>query len=161
CVVSRVAASDAACKGMGSTVAVVVLWDGQAFVSHVGDCRLYHQRGDVLTQVTHDHTIVARMVELGQLTPAEAATHSARNEVTQGIGTRSRLEPSQHTLDLERGDWLLVACDGLSAHVGADTLQTVARQAAPSAAYLAKRLVELANEGGGTDNCTVVAAWCY
>jgi len=160
-VVAQVAASDAACQGMGSTVALIVLWDGQAFVSHVGDCRVYHQRGDRLTQVTRDHSIVARMVERGQLTPEEAATHSARNEVTQAIGTQSRLEPSQHTLTLERGDWLLVACDGLSAHVGADTLRTVARQAAPSAAHLAKRLVELANEGGGTDNCTVVAAWCY
>ncbi len=160
-VVSQSAASDAACKGMGSTAALVVVWDGQAFVRHVGDCRVYHQRGEVLTQVTRDHTLVARMVELGQLTPEEAETHPARNEVTQALGKRAPIEPSQHTLELERGDWLIVACDGLAAHVADDTLRTTARHAAPSAAYLAKRLVELANEGGGTDNCTVVAAHCY
>ncbi|HKB37917.1 MAG TPA: protein phosphatase 2C domain-containing protein [Gemmataceae bacterium] len=160
-VVSQTAASDAACKGMGSTAAVVVVWDGQAFVSHVGDCRVYHQRGETLTQVTRDHTLVARMVELGQLTPEEAESHPARNEVTQALGKRVPIEPSQHTLELQRGDWLIVACDGLAAHVTDDTLRTTARLAAPSAAYLAKRLVELANEGGGTDNCTVVAAYCY
>jgi protein phosphatase len=159
-VVTQVAASDAGSRGMGSTVAVAVIWDGQAFISHVGDCRVYHYRGG-LTQVTQDHSIVARMIELGQLTVEEAATHAARNEVTQAIGTRSPIEPSQHTLDLARGDWLLLASDGLCAHVEVDTLGTLARQAAPSAAYLARRLVELANEGGGSDNCTVVTAWCY
>ena len=110
--------------------------------------------------MTRDHTLVNRMVDLGQLTPEEAATHPARNEVTQALGGRL-VEPSLHALDLERGDWLIVACDGLTAHVSDDALRETARRSAPSAAYLARRLVELANEGGGTDNCTVVAAYCY
>ena len=71
------------------------------------------------------------------------------------------LDPSQHTLELERGDWLIIACDGLAAHVTEETLRKTVRGAAPSAAYLATRLVELANEGGGSDNCTVVTAYCY
>jgi PPM family protein phosphatase len=159
--VSRVAASDPGCQGMGSTAAVAVIWDGQVMVSHVGDCRVYHLHGDTLTQITRDQTLVARMVELGQLSPEEAARHPARNEVTQAIGKRSTLEPSQSAFSLQRGDWVIVACDGLTAHVADAALQETARASVPSAGYLARRLVDLANEGGGTDNCTVVAAYCY
>ena len=159
--VSQVADGDAACRGMGSTAAVVVIRDGRAVIGHVGDCRVYHQRGEGLTQVTRDHTLVARMVEMGQLTPEEAVNHPTSNQVTQALGKKGPLQPSQHELELQRGDWLIVACDGLAAHVDADEVCQTARQAVPSAAYLAKRLVELANEGGGTDNCTVVAAYCY
>ena len=159
--VSQIAEGDPACKGMGSTAAAAVVRDGKAVISHVGDCRVYHQRGDTLTQVTRDHTLVARMVELGQLTPEEAVNHPTGNQVTQALGKKAPLQPSQHELDLQRGDWLIIACDGLAAHVETDEVRATAQKAAPSAGYLAKRLVELANEGGGTDNCTVVAAYCY
>ena len=156
-----VAEGDPSCKGMGSTAAVALVHDGQVVISHVGDCRVYHQRGDTLTQVTTDHTLVARMVELGKLTPEEAANHPASNQVTQALGKKVPLQPSQHELTLQRGDWLIIACDGLAAHVEKDEVCATAQRAVPSAGYLAKRLVELANEGGGTDNCTVVAAYCY
>jgi serine/threonine protein phosphatase PrpC len=159
--VYRKAKSDPACKGMGSTVAAVLVWDGQALIGHAGDCRVYHQRGDRLTQVTHDHTLVARMVELGQLTPEEAAQHPARNQVTQAIGKRPEIQPSRHRLQLARGDWLVIACDGLYAHVDDRTLQEAVSRSAHSATRLAGYLVDLANRRGGSDNCTVVTAYCY
>src|SRR5262249_51704333 len=134
-VVTRAAAEDAAFQGMGSTVAAAVVWDGRVVVRHVGDCRVYCLHGDVLAQVTRDHTLVNRMVDLGQLTPEEAATHPARNEVTQALGGRL-VEPSLYALDLERGDWLVVACDGLAAHVSEDVLRETARRCVPSAAQL-------------------------
>jgi protein phosphatase len=158
--VLRRADSDAACKGMGSTGAAAILWDNQAFLAHIGDCRVYHQRGDRLTQVTRDQTLVARMVEMGQLSEAEAATHPARNEVTQALGKRGKVEPSRHALKLERGDRLILACDGLAAHVDEATLRETAAGWTGSAAGLARRLVDLANEGGGSDNCTVLVAQC-
>ena len=46
-----------------------------------------------LTQVTKDQTLVARMVELGHLSPAEAADHPSRNEVAQALGKRFDLAP--------------------------------------------------------------------
>jgi protein phosphatase len=159
--VYRKGKADPACKGMGATAAVVLAWDGQALIGHVGDCRVYHQSGNRLTQVTRDQTLVARMVELGQLTPEEAATHPARNEVTQAIGARAEVEPSQHRLQLTRGDWLIIACDGLYTHVDDRALQDAVSRSAHSATRLASYLIDLANRGGGTDNCTVVTAYCY
>jgi protein phosphatase len=150
--------SDASCKGMGATAAVVLVWDDRAIAGHIGDCRVYLQRQDRLEQVTRDQTIVGRMVELGQLTPEEAASHPARNEVTQALGKKGRLEPSRHTLTLGRGDRLIVACDGLAAHVDERRLREEAGGWQSAAAELARHLVDLANAGGGTDNCTVVVA---
>jgi serine/threonine protein phosphatase PrpC len=71
-----------------------------------------------------------------------------------------RLDPARAGVLLAAGDWLIVACDGLHLHVDARTLQEQITRAPPSAALLAARLVDLANQGGGSDNCTVVAARC-
>jgi protein phosphatase len=159
--VYRAAKKNPAHKDMGATVAAVLVWDGQALIGHVGDCRVYHQRSGQLTQVTRDQTLTARMVELGHLTPEEALTHEARTQVTQAVGKRANIEPARYDLKLARGDWLLVACDGLHTHVDDRTIQDAVTKAAFAAAPLADQLVDLANWRGGSDNCTVVVAYCY
>ena len=68
--------SEPSCRGMGATVAAVVVWDGAVVIEHLGDCRVYHCRGGTMVQVTRDQTLVNRMVELGQLTEAQALAHS-------------------------------------------------------------------------------------
>ena len=154
------ASSDPACKGMGATAAVVLVRDNQVFIGHVGDCRVYHHRGGRLTQVTRDQTLVARMVELGQVSPQRALTHPARNEVSQAVGKRADLEPGRYRLELAPGDGLLVNCDGLTAHVDAADLEKVLNGPARTAQELARHLVEVTNERGGSDNCTVIVVCC-
>jgi protein phosphatase len=158
--ICRRAETDPSLKGMGSTAAVVLVWDDQAFIRHVGDCRVYYQEGGQLRQVTRDQTVVGRMVELGQLTPEEAANHPARNEVTQALGKRGLVEPSQESLLLEKGDRIVVCCDGLTAHVDDAKLADTVASWKRSPAALAARLVDMANEGGGSDNCTVAVLFC-
>ena len=158
-VVFQQAGTDARYKGMGATAAVVVIRDGQAAFGHVGDCRVYLHRAGQLKQLTEDHTMVARMVALGKLSPEEAARHESRNEVTQGIGKRQTIQPSRGNLTLARGDYLVVACDGLDAHVDKSTIQQVLSKPPVPNQHLAAQLVHMANEGGGTDNCTVVVAY--
>ena len=145
---------------MGATAAVVLAGGDRAFVGHVGDCRVYHQRGDRRTRGTGDQTLVERMVELGQLSPQEAANHPARNEVAQAVGRRAQVEPGRAALTLSRGDWLVVACDGLAAHVSDPALRAAVNESL-QAADLADHLVALADRGGGSDNCTVIAAFYY
>jgi protein phosphatase len=157
-IVLEEAKADARFQGMGATAAVVLIWDGRAFVSHVGDCRVYLQRGDALAQLTADQTLVGRMVELGQLTPEEAREHPRKNEVLQAVGKRSGIEPSRFTAPLLRGDRIVVACDGLDAHVPVEALQQLLASSTSSPANLAAQCVRLADEGGGSDNCTVVIA---
>jgi protein phosphatase len=160
-VVKQAATMEPRFKGMGATAAVVVIWNGRVVVGHIGDCRIYYFHAAQLKQVTRDQTLVNRMVELGQLKPEEAAGHPAGNEVLQAIGTRTAIEPARYKLKLVPGDWLLVACDGLHGQVDDRTLQATVSKAPPSAALLANRLVDLADQSGGADNCTVVAVKCY
>jgi serine/threonine protein phosphatase PrpC len=135
----------------------VIVWDGQVLIGHVGDCRVYHQRGEQLTQVTRDQTVVERMLDLGTLTPAEAAHHPARNQVSQAIGKNKVVAPAGYRLTVVPGDCLIVASDGLHAHVDNTTLAAAIRKFGSSADTLANHLVALANQEGGSDNCTVVA----
>jgi protein phosphatase len=160
-IVHQQATRDSAFKGMGATAALVMVRDGEALIGHVGDCRvILHRRGQ-LAQVTKDQTLVARMVELGQITPQQARAHPARNEVTQAVGKRADIEPGHYRLKLEPGDWLVIASDGLHAHVDAATLQEVLNEEGRSARELAQSLVDLADQLGGSDNCTVLAGHCY
>jgi protein phosphatase len=155
------ALADAACRGMAATVAAVLVWDGHVSIGHVGDCRVYHHRDGILNQVTRDQTLVARMVELGTLTPEEAANHPARNEVTQAVGKYADILPAAYQLQLQPGDCLIVATDGLHAHADNRMIADVVRKTGYSATLLAHDLVELANREGGSDNCTVVAVCCF
>jgi protein phosphatase len=143
-------------RGMGATVAAILIVDGQAVVGHVGDCRVYHLSGEELRQVTRDQTLVARMVELGQLSEQEALTHPSRNEVTHAVGRYPDLAPALYEVKLATGDWLLAASDGLHAHVSRREMQDALHQNS-SALALAHHLVRLAEQGGGSDNCTVAA----
>jgi protein phosphatase len=159
--VQQAAAADRRYKGMGATAAVVVVWNGRVVIGHVGDCRVYHQHAGRLNQLTRDQTLVNRMVELGQLRPEEAVGHPAGSQVLQAVGTRTAIEPARYKLKLVPGDWLLVACDGLHGQVDDRTIWATVSKAPPSAALLAGRLVDLADQSGGVDNCTVVAVRCY
>jgi protein phosphatase len=147
------------CAGMGATVAAALVRDDRAVIAHVGDCRAYHVHEGQVVQVTRDQTLVVRMVQLGQLSESEAQGHPAASQVTQALGKQTTLVPSRQALSLEPGDWLILACDGLHAHVGAEELGEVVRQA-KSPGELAQALVRRADEVGGSDNCTVVALWC-
>jgi protein phosphatase len=146
-----------ACRGMAATAVAAIVWDGEVLMGHVGDTRVYHHHGGQLTQVTKDQTLVQRMVELGTLTPEEAVNHPASNQVTQALGKHQTVTPASYRLRLAQGDCLVLASDGLHAHVDARMLSGAIRKTGYSADILANHLVELANQGGGTDNCTAVA----
>jgi protein phosphatase len=159
-VVRQAAQDNPSWKGMGSTAVALLVWDGKAYISLVGDCRVYHARAGKLTQITRDQTLVARMVELGQLTAEEAARHPRRNEVSQAIGKYALLEPARYDVSLSPGDWLVACCDGLYAHVEDRTLRKEIGKTEVTAREMADQLIDLANKGGGSDNCTVVALHC-
>jgi serine/threonine protein phosphatase PrpC len=153
--VAQAAESDPRCHGMGATVVAALVVDGLAGVCHVGDCRAYLCRDGVLAQKTRDQTVVSRMVELGTLSEREARRHGAAGQVTQALGRQYELEPSRQVIELASGDVLLLACDGLHAHLEPARLGT-AISAAADPMELAGQLVRQADLAGGSDNCTVI-----
>ncbi|MCA1830907.1 MAG: protein phosphatase 2C domain-containing protein, partial [Actinobacteria bacterium] len=56
------AEADAGLRGMGTTMTAIVLDDAKATLAHVGDSRCYLMREGEITQISRDHTLVARMV---------------------------------------------------------------------------------------------------
>jgi serine/threonine protein phosphatase PrpC len=152
--VSEAAAANPAARGMGCTAEVVLVDGGTAVLGHVGDSRVYRLRRGKLSQITRDHTVVARLVELGQLTEAEGEAHPRRSELQQAIGGRPEIYPDVYSVALEPGDWLLVCSDGLSNQVPANAIQGVLREAR-NAERAARRLVNLALADWALDNVTV------
>jgi serine/threonine protein phosphatase PrpC len=148
-------------RGMGATSVALLLTHHQVALAHVGDCRVCHYRAGTLNQVTRDHTRVAELVAAGKLSPQEAAAHPERNEITQAVGIQEEVAPSFHHLSLQTGDWLIAASDGLHEDIDPPALLNAIRTAPPSASALALGLVNLANQAGGSDNCTVVVVRCY
>ncbi len=146
----RAAEEDASCEGMGATAVAAWLSGGNLALCHVGDCRAYLLHGGELVRLTEDQTLARRMVEMGALKASEADRHPAASQVSQALGRQADLEPSRLTRVLEPGDVLLLCCDGLHGQVDDEAI----RQALP-ADDAAQRLVRLADEAGGADNCTV------
>jgi serine/threonine protein phosphatase PrpC len=144
-------------RGMGCTAEVVYVDAHHLVVGHVGDSRTYHLHNGRLHQLTRDQTFVNRMVELGQLTPEEAENHPRKNELQQAIGGQPDVQPGLYHAWLQRGDWVIVCSDGLTNHIAADELlKMLERETSGSAEEAARRLTNLVNLRGATDNSTLV-----
>ena len=150
------AQSGAGRPGMGCTAEVAYLSSGHLIVGHVGDSRTYHLHNGRLTQLTRDQTLVNRLVELGTLSPEEAEKHPRRAELQQALGGRGDVDVLLYDACLKPGDWVVVCSDGLSNAVTPTELQQMLLCEATSAEMAARRLVNLANIKGATDNATVV-----
>jgi protein phosphatase len=140
--------------GMGTTCTAAALLDSQLCYGHIGDSRLYLIRGYRISQLTQDHSRVARMVQDGILTPEEASVHPQRNVLTSAMGADSASSDfSDAPLPLQSGDVLLICTDGLHGLVNDQELLAVAATDSPADAC--KTLVEMAKARGGFDNITL------
>ncbi|MGZ8615138.1 MAG: Stp1/IreP family PP2C-type Ser/Thr phosphatase [Actinomycetota bacterium] len=147
--------ADRKVSGMGTTLTAVMVEDGNARFAHVGDSRAYLLRAGDLRQITSDHTLVARMVKTGEISPEEAAVHPHRNVVTRSVGTEPSVAVDENTVPLLDGDRLLMCSDGLTSMVQEDQIQAIL-EAEPDPQRAADRLVKAANRAGGIDNITVL-----
>jgi protein phosphatase len=143
-------------SGMGTTVTMAYHLDAQLCVVHVGDSRAYMFADDELTQITHDHTLIAEMVRRGDLQPEQAADHRLRHVITNVVGgTEAGVDVEAHTFEVHPGDRLLLCSDGLTEMLTNEAIAATLR-AAPEPKDACTNLVAQANEAGGTDNITVL-----
>jgi serine/threonine protein phosphatase PrpC len=147
-------------RGMGSTGVCALVTPTDAAVAWVGDSRGYLMEGATVRQVTKDHSLVQRLVEIGQITAEEAHTHEHKNVITRSLGARQSGPAGAEALalKLKRGDKLMLCSDGLTAHVMDDGIRDIlGRNADPFDA--ARELIAAANAGGGTDNISVIVVY--
>jgi len=141
--------------GSGTTLICAVMLDSQAYIAHVGDSRAYVLTDDGLQQITQDHSVVHRLIDLGQITPAEAAVHPQRNVLYRAVGQSSTLEVDTYVQKLRPGESLLLCSDGLWGSVDEAQMSDLIK-GAPSVQRACVDLVAAANEAGGRDNITVI-----
>ena len=142
-------------RGMGTTVVLALVQGKQVYIAHVGDSRAYLLRKGVLEQLTRDHSVVAVMLELGQITPKEARVHPLRSRITRCIGMEGKAVADIQRISVARGCRLLLCSDGLTGMVpDAQIAQIMKKARGPKTAC--RVLVDLANKAGGLDNITTV-----
>jgi serine/threonine protein phosphatase PrpC len=143
--------------GMGTTLTALILKQDEGILAHVGDSRCYRLREGVFEQLSRDHTLVARLVEQGIITPEQAKYHPQRNVIRQAVGVADPsepLEPDIETFALQADDLYLLCSDGLTDMVDDAEIEAILRDEPPTRA--AWRLVDRALANGGRDNVTVV-----
>jgi serine/threonine protein phosphatase PrpC len=139
--------------GMGATCVAAVLHNQMLYAANVGDSRVYVLRAGQLRQVTRDHSLVARLVESGEITPAEARTHAKRNMIYRSLG-QSEVEVDLFTEPVQEGDTLILCTDGLCGVIEDEDLRTIVEQYNPTESV--QHLIARANEEGGPDNVTAI-----
>lgn len=142
-------------EGMGTTLTAAILEKERLVIAQVGDSRAYLLHNGSLQQLTRDHSLMADMIEAGQLTEAEARVHPNRSVITRAIGSDPHMQPDLYELNVETGDRLLLCSDGICGMIEDHEIASIMRQA-PSAQSCADQLVEAALAAGGFDNTTAV-----
>ncbi len=143
-------------SGGGTTLTAALILGSQLVLVHVGDSRAYtlHPSGKV-TALTRDHSLVKRLVELGQITIEEAAIHPQRNVLYRALGQGEPFDSDIHTMHLSEGGHLLLCSDGLWNMVGEAEIHSMVYDN-PNPEIACQKLVEAANQAGGPDNITAI-----
>ena len=101
-------------EGMGTTMTAAVIDNNKLCIAQVGDSRAYLLHKGHLQQVTRDHSLMADLIEQGQITPAEARVHPNRSLITRALGNDPNMFADQYEINIEQGDRLLLCSDGLT-----------------------------------------------
>ncbi len=147
---------DESLHGMGTTMTVIWEDEKRVLLGHVGDSRAYLLRNGEISQVSQDHSMVAELVRCGDLTEEEARVHPYRNIITRAVGTGILVTVDVTELEKQPGDVYLICSDGLSEYVEADQMRRVLLSRSLEEA--ADTLLQMALDGGGRDNISLVLA---
>jgi serine/threonine protein phosphatase PrpC len=139
----------------GTTMTMALALGDGLYIAHVGDSRAYIGERDRLLLLTRDHSMAARLQEMGQTTADEAALQ--RNILYKALGQGSRVDPDILYHDLDPGQYLLLCCDGLWDKVGDADMSAIVK-ASPTPGMACRNLVARANENGGEDNISAILA---
>jgi protein phosphatase len=143
-------------EGMGTTVVAVYFSNSSSVVAHVGDSRLYQIRGQMIEQVTEDHSLVWEQYRQGFISKEDLSTSPLKNVVTRALGMQSTVDIDVKEIDLHEGDLLILCSDGLSDLLRDEELMRTVFEASGDLNRACNRLIQMANLRGGKDNITIL-----
>ena len=142
--------------GMGTTLVAALFHDNQVTVAHVGDSRLYRLRGDELSVVTRDHSLLQEQIDSGLISREDARYSQNRNLVTRALGVDPAVEAEINDYPVLPGDIYLLCSDGLNDMVEDEEIQLTLQTLSANLELAATQLIEMANDNGGRDNVSVI-----
>jgi serine/threonine protein phosphatase PrpC len=142
--------------GGGTTLTAALILGNQMTIAHVGDSRAYLiGKNGQIEALTRDHSLVKRLVELGQISIDEAAVHPQRNVLYRALGQGEPFDPDINSMQMPESGYLLLCSDGLWGVVAESEIQRLVH-ASHSPEEACRRLVEAANNAGGPDNISAI-----
>lgn len=141
---------------MGTTLLFAMFFTVSLMVGHIGDSKLFRFRNNALTPLTVDHSIVQEQIYGGVITPDQAKSVNYKNFVTRSIGSRADVTPEIQVFELIKEDIFLLCSDGLTDLISDEVINETLIKYAKSLDKAAQKLIDLANEAGGTDNISVI-----
>ena len=156
------ASEDKALEGMGTTLLAACFTGDIMHIANVGDCRLYLICGEDIRRVTHDHSYVQYLIDMGELEPKDAENSPYRNIITRAVGREENLETDIFALPMANfSGYILMCSDGLYNFLSEKEIVMVVNAAVKGGDMgeldqKVQTLVRRANENGGGDNITAV-----
>ena len=142
--------------GGGTTLTLALALGNEIYSAHVGDSRMYVLGVDgQLDLKTKDHSLVKRLVDLGEITESEALVHPQRNVLYRALGQMDELEADLDHFTLKPGEMMMICSDGLWGVLEHTQMQSILTSRENLNAKV-KALVKAANETGGPDNITAL-----
>jgi protein phosphatase len=151
------ASTDPTASGMGTTMTVALVEGMTVAIGHVGDSRAYLVRGELMEQLTEDHSLVNELLKSGKLSEEEAQVHPQRSVITRAVGTDPDVDIDAFTIEAEADDVFLICSDGLTDMVEDEEILELVHRNRDDLDKAVKALVAAANRVGGEDNITAVA----
>lgn len=149
------ASADLSNRGMGTTVVSCFATDDKLYVGHVGDSRAYLKRGNELTQLTEDHSLLNDFRRSLNLTPEEEENFPHKNIIVRALGMKDNVEVDLSVFTPQSGDTYLLCSDGLTGELSDGEISLILAEEV-SLVKACHRLVKLGNDNGGRDNITVI-----
>lgn len=142
--------------GGGTTLTVALILGERITLAHVGDSRAYLIKPEgKMEAITKDHSLVGRLMELGQITEEEAAIHPQRNVLYRALGQAEPFEPDLDMQTFPEHGYLMLCSDGLWGVISEREISRLVTTA-PSLVEACRRLIAAANDAGGPDNISVI-----
>jgi PPM family protein phosphatase len=157
-IIHQTAKSQPQCEGMGTTVAACLFYDNRVSIAHVGDSRVYRLRGGRFQQMTMDHSLLQELVARGFYSHEEAQRSTNKNYVTRALGVEPAVNVEIQEDHVEPEDVYLLCSDGLPDMVEDGDIHLTISTFSANLETVGQQLIQLANDHGGKDNCSVILA---